>query len=236
MDSSKLGSMEQEESHESQEQVSHAKQLPLPFPQRFLLDENTANKQLQESLLARNACVLTLQDFDLLHAPDQTVSEVAIAQNTWIVTRDRRFAFDALKEGQTPHCIALVSQVSTNSSADSTELSAALSRECNQVSTYSESKSIEIIDLRARQPSAYTLPIPPDRLIQLLGLLDNRVRIDTDKLAEQWACSSARARQIACHLSDNGWLSIAKKGRSNRYYPGPSYLRMRNMLLRPPLE
>lgn len=230
--------MEQEESHETQEQVRHAKQLPLPFKPRFLLDENTASKQLQESLLARDASVLTLADFSLLRVstPDQTVSVIGATQNAWIVTRDTKFVFEALRQGGTPHRIALVSSKSTESQLNAVNLSESLSGECTPVSAYSATEAIEIVDLRSHKASTFTLPLPPDRMIQLFDLLEKRTRIDTHKLAEQWTCSPARARQIARRLSDSGWLIAHKIGRSNRYYPGPSYLRVRNMLLRPSSE
>ena len=238
LNSSKLGIMEQEESHGVEEQTGHAKQLPLPFQQRFLLDENTASKQLQEALLARDAYVLTLDDFDLLRtaALDQTVSDIGTTQDAWIVTRDTKFAFDVIKEGGTAHCIALVSEESTRSSVNSTELSTLLTRECNPVFTYSATETIEIVDLRAHELSTFALPLPPDRMIELFDLLDKKTRIDTRKLAEKWTCSPARARQIARRLSSSGWLIARKIGRSNRYYPGPNYLRVRNMLPKSPTE
>lgn len=236
--SGKLGAMGQEESHKFGDESDDVKQLPLPFQQRFLLDENTANKQLEESLLGRDACVLTLADFSLLCAStsDQTVSEIGATQSAWIVTRDTKFVFDALKEGGTPHCIALVSSKSTESLLNAGNLSESLSGECSPVSAYSTTEAIEIVDLRSHKASAFTLPLPPDRMIQLFDLLEKRTRIDTHKLTEQWTCSPARARQIARRLSNSEWLITRKVGRSNRYYAGPTYLRVRNMLLRSPSE
>ena len=226
--------MEQEESHESRDQADQATQLPLPFQQRFLLDEDTASKQLQKSLLARDAYVLTLDDFDLLRiaASDRTVSEIGTTQHAWIVTRDTRFIVDALKEKGTPHCIALVSSESTTSPIDTDDLSKTLTGECSPVSAYSATDRIEVVDLRTSQPSMYTLPIPPDRILELFTVLHKRVKIDSHKLADQWGCSVARARRVASRLSRDGWLRISKTGRANRYYPGPSYLQVRDMLFK----
>lgn len=229
--------MDQEESRAFQKETGHAKQLPLPFQQRFLLDENTASKQLKESLLARDAYVLTLDDFDLLRtaALDRTVSDIGTTQDAWIVTRDRKFAFDVIKEGGTASYIALVSEESTRSSVNSTELSTLLTRECKPVFTYSATETpetIKIMDLSAHELSTFELPFPPDRMIELFDLLDKKTRIDTRKLAEEWTCSPARARQIARRLSLNGWLMVIKTGRENRYYPGPKYFQLRNMLIK----
>jgi len=226
--------MEHEELHESRDEADHATQLPLPFQQRFLLDENTSSKQLQESLLGRGSSVLTLDDFDLLGtaAPDGTVSDIGTTQHAWIVTRDTKFAFDALKEKGTPHCIVLVSSESTTSSLGTDDLSKTLTGECDPVSAYSATDKIKVVDLRTSKPFLYTLPIPPDKIRALFTVLDKREKIDTHKLADQWKCSVARARRVASRLSQDGWLKIVKTGRRNRYYPGPSYMQLRNMHLK----
>jgi len=226
--------MEQEESHESRDQADHATQLPLPFQQRFLLDENTASKQLRESLLERGSYVLTLDDFDLLRtaASDKTVSGIGTKQHAWIVTRDTRFILDALKEEGTPYNIVLVSSESTTSSINVDDLSKTLTGECSPVSAYSATDRIEIVDLRTSQSPMHTLPIPPDRIRELFTVLDKRGKIDSRKLADQWGCSIARARRVASRLSRDGWLRITKSGRRNRYYPGSSYLQLRDMLFK----
>ena len=207
-------------------------QLRLPFSPKFILDENLPSEPLQTALRESGASVLSLHDLGLLHTSDENITKTAATQEAWIVTRDNTFVLDAQVEGPKPSRVVLVPEARTRSSTDMTELSATVSEKCEQASTYYRSNTILIIDLRGETPSEYSLDLPPERITRLFPLFDKPVRIDSRELTKQWNCTVSTARRIAHQLSQQGWLRIRKKGRINRYYPGPKYLEIKSMLLK----
>lgn len=217
----------------SQEGTTQFEQLPLPFARSFLLDENTSSRQLQESLEAVDARVLTVRDLGLLGASDGSVSKAGNAKGGWIITRDSTLPLDAFKTGNEPSRVVFVSEESTRRTANPSELADALFESCDP--TWAETLAtsrIAIVDLRGEAPLSYSLPIPPDRLRELVDSFEARDRVDSLRLAERWGCSRPRARAIARALAAHGWLRIVMRSGVNVYYPGEEYIRMKRMLIR----
>ena len=204
-------------------------QLRLPFPPKIILDENLASEQLRTAFQKTGASVLSTHDLDLLHASDENITDTAIEQDAWIVTRDQKFVLAAQEEKPRPPHVILVSEADTRSSTDMSQLSATVSK---SASTYYEPNAIQIIDAREDVPVIYLLPIPPEKITQLFPLFDKRTKIDSHKLSKQWNCTVSNARRIARQLSQGGWLRIVKQGGINCYWPGPNYLRIKSILLK----